>query len=133
MKKMILYLIMATSILGAQFTDGYYVVQGDEYYWDGYAPITSIRVKNEEIVEVVADMVDKNGNLVSKDKKYNDDMLAAVGTDFRKFSIEVPQDFMNVLKERDTVGGASMENVDFQMPYIDLHLLFHLQMRSNLF
>ena len=101
MKKIILYLIMATSILGAELMDGYYVVQGEKYYWDGYAQITSIRVKNEEIVEVVADMIDKNGNLASGDKKYNDEMLAAVGTDFRKFSIEVPQDFMNSLEERD--------------------------------
>ncbi len=119
MKKIILYLIMATSILGAQLMDGYYVAQEAEYYWDGYAAITSIRVKNGEIVEVVADLVDKNGNLVSEDKKYNDQMLAETGTDFRKFSVEVPQNFLNSLKERDGVAGASMENVDFQLPYID--------------
>jgi len=119
MKKIILYLIVATSILGAQLTDGHYVAQEAEYYWDGYAAITSITVKNGEIVEVMADLVDKNGNLVSNDKKYNEQMLAETGTDFRKFSIEVPQNFMNSLKERDGVTGASMENVDFQLPYID--------------
>jgi len=119
MKKIILYLIMATSILGAQLTDGHYVVQEAEYYWDGYAAITSITIKNGEIVEVMADLVDKNGNLVSKDRKYNEQMLAETGTDFRKFSVEVPENFMNSLKERDGVAGASMENVDFQLPYID--------------
>ncbi len=119
MKKIILYLIMATSILGAQLMDGHYAAQEAEYYWDGYAAITSIRVENGEIVEVVADMVHRKGNLVSEDKKYNDEMLAETGTDFRKFSVEVPQNFMDSLKERDAVAGASMENIDFQLPYID--------------
>ena len=119
MKKIILYLIMATSILGAQLMDGEYIAQETEYYWDGYAAITSIRVEDGKIVEVVADLVDRKGNLVSEDKKYNEQMLAETGTDFRKFSVEVPQNFMNSLKEREAVTGDSMENVDFQMPYID--------------
>jgi major membrane immunogen (membrane-anchored lipoprotein) len=119
MKKIILYLIMATSILGAQLVDGYYVAQEAEYYWDGYASITSIRVKNGEIVEVVADLVDRKGNLVSEDKKYNEQMLAETGTNMKMFSVEAPQNFMDSLKERDGAGGASMENVDFQLPYID--------------
>jgi major membrane immunogen (membrane-anchored lipoprotein) len=92
MKKIILYLIMATSILGAQLVDGYYVAQEAEYYWDGY---------------------------VSEDKKYNEQMLAETGTNMKMFSVEAPQNFMDSLKERDGAGGASMENVDFQLPYID--------------
>ena len=120
MKKIILYLIMATSILGAQLVDGYYVAQEAEYYWDGYASITSIRVKNGEIVEVVADLVDKNGNLASEDKKYNEQMLAEAGTNIKEFSVEVPQNFMDLLEERGGTAGTSMENVDFQLPYIDI-------------
>lgn len=111
---------MATSILGVQLVDGYYVAQEAEYYWDGYASITSIRVKNGEIVEVVADLVDKKGNLASKDKKYNEQMLDVTGTNFRKFSVEVPQNFMDSLEERGGTAGTSMETVDFQLPYIDI-------------
>ena len=114
MKKIILYLIMATSILGAQLVDGYYVAQESEYYADGYAAITSIRVRNGEIVEVTSDLVDRKGNLVSEDKKYNDEMRAVTGTDMKEFSVKVPQNFMDSLKERD-----AMENIDFQLPYID--------------
>lgn len=119
MKKIILYLIMATSILGAQLMDGYYVAQEAKYYADGYAAITSIKVKNGEIVEVVADLVDRKGNFVSGDKKYNEEMKAVTGTDMKEFSIIVPQNFMNSLKEREAMAEGSMENVDFQLPYID--------------
>ncbi|MCS5420474.1 MULTISPECIES: hypothetical protein [Psychrilyobacter] len=119
MKKIILYLIMATSILGAQLVDGYYVVQEAEYYADGYASITSIKVKNGEIVKVTADLIDRKGKLVSKNKKYNKQMRAVTGTDMKEFSVKVPKDFMDSLEERNRAGGSSMENVDFQLPYID--------------
>ncbi|OQY42973.1 MAG: hypothetical protein B6227_00185 [Fusobacteriia bacterium 4572_74] len=109
MKKVILYLIMATSILGAQLKDGKYFVQGKKYYY-GWSSTASIIVEDGEIVEVTTDKVNKAGELVNENEEYNKKMLAKSGTNPKKYSVVLIENFMKELKK----------NNDFQMPKIDI-------------
>ncbi|WP_028856690.1 FMN-binding protein [Psychrilyobacter atlanticus] len=113
MKKIILYLIMATSILGAQLMDGEYFVQQDEYP-HGWASTAGIRVEDGKIVEVTTDKVNKAGKLVSQDVKYNEKMRAKSGTDPKEYSVVLTENFMEGL-EKKSIGKD-----DFQMPEIDI-------------
>ena len=115
MKKIILYLIMGTSILGAQLVDGHYFVQGEKYHY-GWSSTASITVEDGDIVEITTDKVNKEGDLVSKDKEYNEKMLAKTGVTFEEFSAEEPKKLMAVLKGKRGLAEKS----DFHLPEIDI-------------
>ncbi|MCS5420473.1 MULTISPECIES: FMN-binding protein [Psychrilyobacter] len=111
MKKIILYLVMGTTILGAQLVDGYYSVQGEKYHY-GWLSTASITVEDGEIVEITTNKVNKEGDLVTEDAEYNKKMLAKSGVTFKEFSVEGPKNLMAVLKgNRDTA---------FHLPEIDI-------------
>ena len=113
MKKIILFLIMATSILGAQLKDGEYFVKQDSYP-HGWASTAGIRVEEGKIVKVTTDKVNKAGELVSEDVEYNNKMRAKSGTDPKEYSVVLIENFMENLKKKST--GKD----DFQMPEIDI-------------
>ncbi|UUV19507.1 FMN-binding protein [Fusobacteria bacterium ZRK30] len=115
MKKIILYLIMATSILGAQLIDGEYFVQQDEYP-HGWASTAGIRVEDGKIVEVRTDKVNKAGELVSENVEYSKRMRAKSGTDPKEYSVVLTENFMKELKKND---GMKRKD-DFRMPEIDI-------------
>lgn len=119
MKKIILYLVMATTILGAQLMDGHYFVQEEKSYY-GWSSTAGITVEGGEIVDITTNKVNKEGKLVTEDKEYNEKMLAKTGVTFKEFSVEVPQKFMNALKKRDEMAGESVETDDFYLPEIDI-------------
>jgi major membrane immunogen (membrane-anchored lipoprotein) len=119
MKKIILYLVMATTILGAQLVDGHYFVQGEKYYY-GWSSTAGITVEDGEIVKVTTNKVNKEGKLVTEDKEYNEKMLAKTGVTFKEFSVEVPQNLMAVLKGNRGTAKPSIENDDFYLPEIDI-------------
>jgi len=114
MKKIILYLIMATSILGAQLKDGRYFVQEKGYSY-GWASTASIEIDGGKIVEVTTDKVNKKGELASKNDGYNKRMLAKKGTNPEKFSVILPENFIKGLKK-----DYYLKEVDFEMPKIDI-------------
>lgn len=65
MKKIILFLILATSILGTQLEDGQSFVQQDKYSY-GWDSTAGIRVEAGKIVEVTTNKVNKMGKLVKQ-------------------------------------------------------------------
>ena len=113
MKKIILYLIMATSILGAQLKDGEYFVKQDSYP-HGWASTAGIRVEDGKIVEVTTDKVNKAGKLVSQDVEYNEKMKAKSGTDPKEYSVILAENFIEGLEKKST--GKD----EFKMPEIDI-------------
>lgn len=114
MKKIILYLIMATSILGAQLKDGKYFVQEKGYSY-GWASIASLEIEGGKIVEVTTDKVNKKGDLASINDWYNKKMLAKKGTNPKEFSAVLPANFIEGLKK-----DYDLKEVDFEMPEIDI-------------
>jgi major membrane immunogen (membrane-anchored lipoprotein) len=118
MKKIILYLVMGTTILGAQLMDGYYFVQGEKYYY-GWSSTASITVEDGEIVEITTNKMNKNGDLVTGDVEYNEKMLAKTGITFEEFSVEGPKNLMAVLKGNGDMAETSADNNDFHLPEID--------------
>ena len=119
MKKVILYLIMATSILGAQLMDGEYSVKQDEYP-HGWASTAGIKVEDGKIIEVTTDKVNKAGKLVTEDMDYNKNMLAKSGTNPKKYSIELAENFMKKIEENNGMKEESLKKDDFNMPKIDI-------------
>lgn len=113
MKKVILFLIMATSILGAQLKDGEYFVKQDSYP-HGWASTAAIRVEDGKIVEVTTDKVNKAGELVSENKEYNKRMRAKSGTDPKEYSVVLTENFMKNMEKNYTGKGG------FKMPEIDI-------------
>ncbi len=117
MKKIILYLIMATSILGAQLMDGQYFVQQDSYPY-GWASTAGIRVEDGKIVEVTTDKVNKAGELVSENTEYNKKMKDKSGINPKEYMVLLTENFMEEQKKNKT--GKSVEKKDFHMPQIDI-------------
>lgn len=112
MKKVILYLIVATSVLGSQLIDGQYSVQQDGYYY-GWASTTSLKVEDGKIIDVKTNKVNKVGELVSEDKKYNEKMLVKSGTN--------PKEYLTLLTENFMKNYNMIETKDkFQMPKVDI-------------
>ena len=114
MKKIILYLIMATSILGAQLKDGRYFVQEKEYSY-GWASTASMEIEKGKIVKITTDKVNKKGELASKNDWYNKEMFAKNKTNPKEFSIILPKNFIKGLKK-----DYELKEVDFEMPKIDI-------------
>ncbi len=114
MKKIILYLIMATSILGAQLKDGKYFVQEKEYSY-GWASTASMEIEKGKIVKITTDKVNKKGELASKNDWYNKEMFAKNKTNPKEFSIILPKNFIKGLKK-----DYELKEVDFEMPKIDI-------------
>ena len=110
---------MATSILGAELMDGEYSVQ-QEGYPHGWASTASIKIEDGKIIEVTTNKVDIDGELVSEDVEYNEKMMAKKGTNPKEYSVVLPKNLMNSLKERDGMAGNSMKSVDFHLPEIDI-------------
>ncbi len=119
MKKIILYLIMATSILGAQLVDGEYSVQ-QEGYPRGWASTARIRIEDGKIVEITTNKMDIDGELVSEDVEYNEKMLAKKGTNPKEYSVVLPQNLMESLKRSHVMTGESVKKDDFHLPEIDI-------------
>ena len=119
MKKIILYLVMATTILGAQLMDGQYSVQQDGYP-HGWASTASIRIEDGKIVEVTTNKVDEDGKLVSEDVEYNKKMLAKSGTNPKEYSGVLTENFMKKLEKNYGMTGKTGEKEEFQMPEIDI-------------
>lgn len=114
MKKIILYLIMATSILGVQLKDGRYFVQEKEYIY-GWASTASMEIEEGKIVKITTDKVNKKGELASKNDWYNKEMFAKNKTNPKEFSIILPKNFIKGLKK-----DYELKEVDFEMPKIDI-------------
>lgn len=115
MKKIMLYLIMATSVLGAQLMDGEYSVKQDEYP-HGWALSTEIKVEEGQIVDITIDKINKSGELATENVEYNKNMLAKSGTNPKKFSRELAENFMKKMKE----NNGMQRKDDFQLPEIDI-------------
>ena len=109
MKKIILYLIMGTSILGAQLMDGEYFVQGNKYYY-GWTHTASITVVDKKIVKVTINKINKKGELATENKEYNEKMLVKSGITAKEYSVKLSKNFIKSLKKSD----------DFHMPEIDI-------------
>ena len=114
MKKIILYLIMATSILGAQLKDGKYFVQEKGYSY-GWASTASMEIEKGKIVKITTDKVNKKGELASKNDWYNKEMFAKNKTNPKEFSTILPKNFIKGLKK-----DYELKEVDFEMPKIDI-------------
>jgi len=114
MKKIILYLIMATSILGAQLKDGKYFVQEKGYSY-GWASTASMEIENGKIITITTDKVNKKGELASKNDWYNKEMFSKNKTNPKEFSIILPKNFIKGLKK-----DYELKEVDFEMPKIDI-------------
>jgi len=115
MRKVMLYLIMATSILGAQLMDGEYSVKQDGYP-HGWASTAWIKVEDGKIVEVTTDKINKAGKLVTEDVEYNKNMLAKSGTNPQKYSIVLAENFMKKMEE----NNGMQRKGEFQLPEIDI-------------
>ena len=114
MKKIILYLVMVTSILGAQLKDGKYSVQEKGYSY-GWASTASLEIEGGKIVEVRTNKVNKKDDLASENDWYNKKMLAKNGINPKGFSVVLPKNFIKGLKK-----DYDLKDVDFEMPEIDI-------------
>ena len=119
MKKIILYLIMATSILGAQLVDGEYSVKGKEYYY-GWLSTTSIEVEDGKIVKIITDKINENGALATNDKKYNKDMKDKTGVSFEEFSVKGPKNLMKAFNKNKETKNTPTKTIKNYLPKVDM-------------
>ena len=117
MKKLILitfFLTLSLCALGA-FKDGNYNAEEEKYNWFGWKGYLKITVKNGTISEVEYDHKNKDGNLQSTDKKYNESMYKSKKTDPKTFTLKLEQELLEKQSAQniDAIAGATQSKEKF--------------------
>lgn len=108
MKKILIFLLMAVSMMSAELKDGTYRVEEKAYKY-GWKAFTEIKVENTEIVSVLYDKFNGDNEYASANEKYNKDMKEKSGSSPAEFTRALEADFMakKDIKELDAIAGAT--------------------------
>jgi len=107
MKKVILYLMLATTLLAGELVDGKYSVTEKVLFGKKWRRVLSIDVKNHEIANISYDKITKKGEKVSENpKELKKIMKEADGINPYE---ELPKRYM---KKREKNSNPNLDNVD---------------------
>lgn len=117
MKKIIFYLISLIIFISCgKYQDGeYYAIKKEAY--KGWKTFLKIEVKNNEIVSVEFNKVNKDNKLVTEDKEYNKKMKEKTGIDSVEYTKILEEKFLKSngnINDIDIVAGATHSVVEFK-------------------
>lgn len=95
--------------------DGIYRVEFSDYDSNGYKDFVEFTVENGEVKSMVADAVDKDGNLKTDSAEYRSSMESITGTYPEKYYTDLVNEYIGVgsSDKVDVIAGATLSSDNF--------------------